>query len=157
MPQSAQVEIIENDLEEFLSKHVEETEKIVVTTIQCDACGATSSVNPNIAADRCPFCATTFVLKNGSASNVYKPQYVLPFGIDDKKALDNFRRWLKSLWFAPNELSNYVDRADRLAGMYLPFWTFDCQTESSYSGERELITHELKAIQTAMVNRQHVQ
>ncbi len=134
--QAGHVEIIENNLEEFLAKHVEESEKIVVTTIQCEACGATSTVNPKIAADRCPFCATTFVLKNGSSSSVYKPQYVLPFGIDNKKALENFRGWLKSLWFAPNELKHYVDRADRLSGMYLPFWTFDAQTETSYSGER---------------------
>ena len=76
------------------------------------------------------------MLKNGSSSTLFKPQYVLPFGIDDKKAIENFRGWLKSLWFAPSELANYVDRADRLNGMYLPYWTFDCTTESSYSGQR---------------------
>jgi uncharacterized CHY-type Zn-finger protein len=134
--QAAQTEIIENDLEDFLAKHSEEKEKMTVTTIQCGTCGATSTMDPKITSDKCPFCATTFVLKNGSSSSIYKPQYVLPFGIDDKKAFENFKVWLKSLWFAPSELSNYVDRADRLSGMYLPFWTFDCQTESSYSGQR---------------------
>ncbi|CAN5496618.1 hypothetical protein BH10BAC4_BH10BAC4_14450 [soil metagenome] len=134
--QEDKIDIVENDLEEFLAKHVEEKEKIVVTTIKCDACGATSTVNPKITADKCPFCATTFVLKNGSSSSVYKPQYVLPFKIDDKAALGNFRLWLKKLWFAPSELKHYADRADRLSGMYLPFWTFDCQTESSYTGEQ---------------------
>jgi LSD1 subclass zinc finger protein len=133
---AAQTEIIENDLEEFLSRQGSEKEKIQVSTIKCEMCGATSTIDPKITSDKCPFCATAFVLSNGSSSAMYKPQYVLTFAIDDKKAMENFKKWLKSLWFAPNELANYVDRADRLNGMYLPFWTFDCQTQSAYSGER---------------------
>jgi len=134
--QSGPTEIIENNLDDFLATHHEEKEKVVVNSIKCETCGATSTVDPKITSDKCPFCATTFILANGSSSTIYKPQYVLPFGIDDKKAFENFKVWLKSLWFAPSELSNYVDRADRLSGMYLPFWTFDCQTDSSYTGQR---------------------
>ncbi len=133
---SGETNIIENDLDDFLARYQDGNEKIEITTIHCDSCGATSTVDPKIASDRCPFCATTFVLQKGSSSKLYKPQYLLPFGIDDRKALENFKRWLKSLWFAPNELANYVDRADRLSGMYLPFWTFDCNTSSTYTGER---------------------
>ncbi|NOT76409.1 MAG: hypothetical protein HOP08_15880 [Cyclobacteriaceae bacterium] len=136
IPQEAQTEIIENNIDDFLTKHIEKEEKVVVTSIKCEACGATSSINPNITADRCPFCATTFVLKNGSSSTVFKPQYLLPFKIDSPQAIQNFRKWLQGLWFAPNELKHYVDRADRLSGMYLPFWTFDAETETSYSGEK---------------------
>lgn len=134
--QDSKVVIVENDLTAFLAKQVDEKEKIVVNTIHCEACGATSTVDPKITSDRCPFCATAFVLKHGSSSSIFKPQYMLPFGIDEKKAIDNFRNWLKSLWFAPTELANYTDRADRLSGMYLPYWTFDCKTESDYTGER---------------------
>ncbi len=134
--QSAQAGIVEHNLEDFLAKQVEGTTKVTVTTIKCESCGATSTVNPSITADKCPFCATPFVLRNGSSSTIYKPEYLLPFGIDDQKAKGNFRNWLKALWFAPAELANYADRADRLNGMYLPFWTFDCETESNYQGER---------------------
>lgn len=134
--QEGNIEIIENNLEEFLAKHSTTQEKITVTTIKCDACGATSTVNPKLTSDKCPFCSTTFVLNKGSASTIYKPQYMLPFGIDDKKAIESFRTWLRRLWFAPTELKHYVDRADRLAGMYLPFWTFDAQTETDYTGEK---------------------
>ena len=138
--QSAQTEIRENNLEEFLAKHADEKEKVTITTIKCETCGATSTVNPALASDKCPFCATTFVLKNGSSSSIYKPQYLLPFGIDDKNAKARFKTWLKKLWFAPIELAGYADRADRLNGMYLPFWTFDCDTESHYQGERGIDT-----------------
>src|SRR6201999_798505 len=120
----------------FLAKQHDQKEKIDVLSVKCEACGATSTVDPKIASDKCPFCATTFVVPNGSSSSVFKPQYLLPFGIDEAKALENFRKWLKGLWFAPNALANYADRADRLNGMYLPFWTFDCSTTSQYSGMR---------------------
>ncbi|MCU0420569.1 MAG: hypothetical protein MUC38_13030 [Cyclobacteriaceae bacterium] len=60
----------------------------------------------------------------------------LPFGVEEKAARQNFARWLKSLWFAPDVLKHYADRADRLAGMYLPYWTFDCQTQTRYTGQR---------------------
>src|SRR5882762_11466551 len=79
--QDAPASIVEVDLEEFLSKHQDEKEKIEVSSIKCDACGATSTIDPKIAADKCPFCATAFVVKNGSTSSLYRPQYVLPFGI----------------------------------------------------------------------------
>ncbi|HWA33200.1 MAG TPA: hypothetical protein VG737_03670 [Cyclobacteriaceae bacterium] len=134
--QEANLEIIENNLEEFLAKHSETQEKIVVNTIKCETCGATSTINPKLTSDKCPFCSTTFILNKGSASSVYKPQYLLPFGIDARKAMENFRTWLQRLWFAPSELKHYADRADRLNGMYLPYWTFDCQTESSYTGQK---------------------
>ncbi|MFZ5999233.1 MAG: hypothetical protein ACOYW3_01890, partial [Bacteroidota bacterium] len=89
-----------------------------------------------ISSDKCPFCASNLVVKSGTTATLHKPQCVLPFGIDDKKALDSFKRWLGGLWFAPSELKHYADRADKLNGMYLPFWTFDCQTNSSYTGQR---------------------
>jgi len=40
------------------------------------------------------------------------------------------------LWFAPNDLKKYADTTDKLNGMYIPYWTYDSETESSYSGER---------------------
>jgi hypothetical protein len=158
--QASPATIVEIDLEEFLAAHHEEKEKIEVTSVKCQACGATSTVDPKVASDKCPFCATTFVLKDGSSSTLYKPQYVLPFGIDEQKALENFRSWLKGLWFAPSELCNYTDRADRLSGMYLPFWTFDCHTDSMYTGQRgvdytvsESYTDGKGVTQTRMVTR----
>jgi hypothetical protein len=61
---------------------------------------------------------------------------VLPFGIDHVRAKQNFGVWLKSLWFAPNDVKHYADSSDKLNGMYLPFWTFDCSTDSIYAGQR---------------------
>lgn len=131
-----QGEIQEISLDEFLARNFEQEEKMTVAAVKCEGCGATSTLDPNISSDKCPFCASTLVIKTGSTASIHKPQYVLPFAIDDNKAMLNFRSWLKSLWFAPNDLKKYGDQANKLNGMYLPFWTFDCATTTSYTGQR---------------------
>ncbi len=123
-------------LDEFLEISFQQEEKIQVTTVKCDSCGASSTLDPKISSDKCPFCASIIVIKTGTTASLHKPQYVLPFGIDDQKANENFKRWLKGLWFAPGDVKHYADNANRLTGMYLPFWTFDCSTDSNYTGQR---------------------
>ena len=123
-------------LDDFLEKNFHREEKVEVTIVKCESCGASSTLDPSISSDKCPFCASTIVIKNGTTASLHKPQYVLPFGIDAQKANENFKRWLKSLWFAPGDLKHYADSANRLSGMYLPFWTFDCSTDTSYTGQR---------------------
>jgi predicted RNA-binding Zn-ribbon protein involved in translation (DUF1610 family) len=128
--------IQENDLEAYLSKALDQEERVEISSVKCDSCGATTTLDRNVSSDRCPFCASTLVITSGSTARLHKPQYVLPFGVDEKKALGNFRQWIKSLWFAPGDLKHYGDSAGRLQGMYLPYWTFDCETDTSYSGQR---------------------
>jgi hypothetical protein len=63
------------------------------------------------------------------------PEAVLPFAVDKRKATEAFNEWIKSLWFAPNELRKFADLG-RLNGLYVPFWTFDSMTITWYTGER---------------------
>lgn len=126
----------EISLEDFLSRQGNEEERLEVATVKCEACGATTTLGPNISADRCPFCAANLVVKSGTTSTIHKPQYLLPFGVTDQQAGQNFKRWLSSLWFAPGDLKHHADTAAKLAGIYLPFWTFDCETEATYTGQR---------------------
>ena len=128
--------IEETSLDAFLVKNFEQEEQVEVATVKCESCHAVSTFDAKTSSDKCPFCASPLVVKSGTTSRMHKPQYVLPFGIDETKAKSNFGTWLKSLWFAPNDLKHYADRAGRLAGMYLPFWTFDCSTRTSYTGQR---------------------
>jgi len=76
------------------------------------------------------------VVTGGTANTIIKPSYVLPFNIDQKNAFVQFKGWIKKLWFAPNDLKHYADNADKLNGMYIPYWTYDSNTSSSYTGQR---------------------
>jgi LSD1 subclass zinc finger protein len=126
----------ETSLEDHLNKNWEQEEKVEVTSVKCDSCHAINTFDPKTVSDKCAFCGSPLVVKSASTSKMHKPEYVLPFGIDKQKAGQNFGKWLSSLWFAPSDLKHYADSANGLNGVYLPFWTFDCNTNSSYTGQR---------------------
>jgi LSD1 subclass zinc finger protein len=126
----------ELSLSEYLQHNFDREEKFTAMAVRCEGCGAAFTLDASISSDQCPFCGVVVVVKSGSVATFHKPQYVLPFGIDHTKAMQNFARWIKSLWFAPSDLKLYGYRAEKLNGMYLPFWTFDCNTDSSYTGQR---------------------
>ncbi len=140
--------IEETSLDDFLEKNFEQEEKVEVTTVKCEGCHAVSTFDPKTSSDKCPFCASPLVLKSGTTSTLHKPQYVLPFGINEKQARENFGKWIKSLWWAPSELKHYADRSGKINGMYLPFWTFDCSTRTSYSGQRGDYYYETESYNT---------
>jgi LSD1 subclass zinc finger protein len=126
----------EIDFEKFLNENNSDVEKQEVVTVKCGNCGASTTLKPNIASDSCPFCASPIVVTGGTTSSIIKPSYLLPFKIDQKAAFAAFTKWVNSLWFAPSDLKKYVDNADKLNGMYIPYWTYDSNTESDYSGQR---------------------
>jgi DNA-directed RNA polymerase subunit RPC12/RpoP len=126
----------ELSLGDYLQNNFEQEEKFTATAVKCEACGATSTMDASISSDKCPFCSSVLVVKSGSVAKLHKPHYVLPFRLDNTQANQSFGKWLKKQWFAPNDLKHYVNSAEKLNGMYLPFWTFDCKTDSTYSGQR---------------------
>jgi hypothetical protein len=60
---------------------------------------------------------------------------VVPFQIDRRRAGENLRRWVRSRWFAPNDFARRGARG-KFDGIYLPYWTFDAMTDTSYTGRR---------------------
>lgn len=134
-------ELIEElDLEEYLRKldaggeNGSDLEEI--STVTCSSCGATITLDPNVVSSECPFCGTKLVLESESSKKMIKPKSVLPFKIKAEEALDAYRKWIKGLWFAPNKLKQYAIQCEQIAGMYIPYWTYDAQTESDYTGLR---------------------
>ncbi|WP_350117165.1 hypothetical protein [Nitrosomonas sp.] len=126
----------EINLENFLSRQSLQEQQTVVTTVQCEACGAQVTLKPHVTSDACPFCATDMVVANHSTNSLIKPKSLLPFKIEQREAFEKFRQWLGGLWFAPGDLKKYANSESKLAGMYIPYWTYDSATKSSYSGER---------------------
>lgn len=108
-----------------------------LTVVKCQSCGASSTLQPNIASDNCSFCGTPLVVQSGNTCSQLKPDAVLPFRIDKKEAMGKFHQWVKGLWFAPNDLKHMAAHtAEKLKGVYLPYWTFDSDTYTRYQGMR---------------------
>lgn len=124
----------ELDFHAALAHLAEESETRETLTVKCRACGAESSLQENTTADRCPFCGAAIVAQ-AATSKLIRPKCLLPFHITREQAMAAFRQWVASLWFAPSDLARYAD-ANAVKGVYIPHWTYDCDTDSSYRGER---------------------
>ncbi len=103
-------------------------------TVACDQCGAHVQLPPNVTADECTFCGSTLNAEQHS-ERVLRPRSLLPFRIDIEGARERFKKWIQGLWFAPNALKERA-RANKLSGVYAPFWTYDSRTTTHYTGQR---------------------
>lgn len=102
---------------------------------KCPNCGAEVEFDADTHAAECPFCATPVVTDTGPHRHI-KPRGVLPFALSERDAQSAMTNWLGRLWFAPNGLKEYARKGRRMDGIYVPYWTFDADTKSQYSGER---------------------
>jgi predicted RNA-binding Zn-ribbon protein involved in translation (DUF1610 family) len=103
-------------------------------TVRCGTCGAESDFTHDVAADRCPFCGSAIVA-TASSRKLIKPKSLLPFYVTHAQAGESFQRWVASLWFAPNDLVKTAERSG-IDGAYIPAWTYDSDTDSTYTGQR---------------------
>ncbi|MEM9795581.1 MAG: TFIIB-type zinc finger domain-containing protein [Pseudomonadota bacterium] len=125
--------IEELDIRKGLSGDGTPQEETQVT--DCPNCGARFEFDPAIHAAECPFCATPVVADTGTDRHI-KPAGLIPFVLEEAQAREAMRSWLGRLWFAPNGLTKYARSGARMQGIYVPFWTFDAQTDTAYSGQR---------------------
>ena len=129
------INIIENDYLSFLNEKAHTEDKQEISTVKCDNCGASTTLPANVTSCTCPYCDTALVIKNATTSTIISPSYVLPFKIDRKNATNQFVKWADDLWFAPNKLKEYAAHsAEKLNGIYMPYWTYDSNTTSHYTG-----------------------
>lgn len=102
-------------------------------SITCDACGAEAVVEKNQTAICCSFCGSSQVLKSKQESGI-KPEGVLPFKIDKYMAEKSLEKWMKKRWLAPNNLKVLYE-SESLNAIYVPYWTYDSNTVSNYTGQ----------------------
>lgn len=102
-------------------------------TVLCKACGAESIYDELQTSAVCPFCGSNQVME-ANDEDTMAPGGVVPFQISDKQAADLFQKWIKRKWFCP-KLAKDSAKPKRFNGIYLPYWTFDTNTFSSYHGE----------------------
>lgn len=134
IPQSED-DIEELDFKVFLQTELKPEDAQEILESRCGQCGAKSSAEANETARECPFCSAPIVSHAQSTKQI-KPKSLLPFAIESKTARSKFRDWVRGLWFAPNDLKKIARIGTKLTGMYVPYWTYDSQTTSYYSGQR---------------------
>ncbi|KQB12484.1 primosomal protein N' (replication factor Y) - superfamily II helicase [Rhodobacter capsulatus] len=104
-------------------------------TLTCSNCAALIEITGANHAVQCPFCATPVVVDTGLTRQI-KPQGLVPFALTEAQAHAALSKWLSGLWFAPSGLTQYARKGRKMTGVYAPFWTFDAETRSRYTGAR---------------------
>ncbi|MGO4916305.1 primosomal protein N' (replication factor Y) - superfamily II helicase [Pseudogemmobacter sp. W21_MBD1_M6] len=113
--------------------------------LNCTNCGAAVEFDAAIHAAECPFCAAPYVTDTGINRHI-KPRALLPFALTEREAKEAMNRWLGRLWFAPGGLQDYARKGRRMEGIYVPYWTYDAQTKSRYSGQRGTVYYETQTV-----------
>lgn len=106
---------------------------IATKTVLCKNCGAESVYDVNQISAECPYCGSNQVME-ANDKNTMAPGGVIPFKIDQKEAGNRFLAWIRGKFFAPKAAKQSA-KAESFKGIYLPYWTFDAKTHSTYVGE----------------------
>ena len=130
----------ENDIEEldfnsYLKNAIQEESTEERLVVKCGGCGAEATSEANVVSQNCLFCDTEIVTTAKSVK-VLKPRSLLPFDITSQTAKQKYKDWLKGLWFAPNSLKRKARLDVAVNGIYVPYWTYDSDTLSFYTGQR---------------------
>jgi len=115
----------ELDFEAAVAGTLPDAEIEETRVLDCPNCGAQVEFDEATHSDECPFCATPVVTAAQTAMT----------------------NWLGQLWFAPSGLRQYARKGRRLTGVYVPYWTYDAQTNSRYTGERGTVYYETRRVQ----------
>lgn len=123
--------------EDYLATRKVQTTLLSETALEvaCPGCRARITFQPPDVAGNCPFCGTSIIAKGEKAHPVVTPNGILPCKIPQKQARDRIRQWMGNNWFVPSSLKK-IAQQEGLQGVYLPFWTYDSQTDTTYTGQR---------------------
>jgi len=125
--------IKEYNFQEALRTLNTEENKEIQKEVLCKKCGGHFQFTPYTFSSLCPFCQTPATIER---IQEIQPQSLIPFQISQQEALSIFKEWVGSRWFAPDAFKKYLDTEEKLLGYYLPYWTYDSQTNTSYQGLR---------------------
>ena len=101
-------------------------------SVVCKQCGAETIYDALETAAVCPFCGSTSVMP-ANTENSMAPGAVVPFAYTKEKAGQNFTKWIGGKLFTPTKAKQSA-KPESFQGVYLPYWTYDAQTTSQFSG-----------------------
>lgn len=127
--------IYELDFEK-LAGNMEELNTSLTKVLGCRKCGAEITVSDTLKSTMCTYCGTPLIEADIHEERLFNPSYILPFNIDDSKLESLLDKWIKGLWFAPNKLKFSKMLREQTVGYYIPYWTYDANSYTTYSGEQ---------------------
>jgi predicted RNA-binding Zn-ribbon protein involved in translation (DUF1610 family) len=98
------------------------TTQLATHNFECQGCGASMSYDASAQTLRCPFCGSERMQERPDA-RLLRPEWVVPFAIDQHDALARLRQFLGSSFWRPGDLVQMAE-VTKLTRVYVPFWVF---------------------------------
>lgn len=127
--------VFELDYQAALAKSLNESTQHETLGFKCPGCGAYSTLEADMTAGACAFCGSPYVGVAQSRKAI-RPGSLVPFVVNRAQAVELYRQWVASRWFAPGDLARASAKEGGIVGMYVPYWTFDCDANTTYYGQR---------------------
>lgn len=127
---SAQTEAVPPETEwdtSGLSSQWEETPE-GLRVYNCPSCGAELICDETTAATSCPYCGNNTIIP-GQLGGTLKPDYVIPFKLDKKAAVEALKKHYGGKFFLPRAFSE-GNHLEEVQGLYVPFWLFDANADA---------------------------
>lgn len=96
---------------------------------ECPSCGAKIVTDETTVATFCYYCHNPVVFA-GKLHGEFRPDEVIPFGLDRKEAERIFLEWIQKKRFIPSDFFS-KKQIEKLSGIYFPYWLYDCEVEGS--------------------------
>ncbi len=94
----------------------------------CKTCGGEIITDATTAATSCPFCDNP-VIMTGQLSGNLKPDYVIPFQVDKRAAINILKQHYQGKRLLPKVFKD-ENHMEEVKGLYVPVWLFDADAQA---------------------------
>ncbi len=118
------------------TEHEWQGEEEGVQVYICKSCGGEIIGDENMAATSCPFCNNPVVI-TGKFSGLLRPDYVIPFKLDKKAAIEGLNKHVRGKRLLPKVFKDQ-NHIKEIKGIYVPYWLFNADADASirYKGAK---------------------
>ncbi len=98
-----------------------EDQKIEAIVHTCPMCGAELYTTEDTASTFCSFCGSSVLLES-RMTEVYMPDFIIPFQITKEQAEAAYRKKLRTAIFAPRSVKEAEIK--QMRPIYMPYWEY---------------------------------
>jgi hypothetical protein len=100
---------------------------------QCQGCGASMSYDASARTLRCPFCGSEKLTEQQDVK-ILRPNWVVPFAIQQPDALARMRQWLGGSFWRPGDLARAA-QVTEMTQVYVPYWVFAARVYTYWTAD----------------------
>lgn len=102
----------------------------------CPFCAGEIDAKETTAATKCPYCDSPVIMP-GTVSGEFRPDMIIPFGLDKDDAKNAYKNFCKGKRLLPRAFQS-DQIIQEITGIYVPYWLFSCNARgrANYNAQR---------------------